>query len=101
MRTIAALLPLLAYVGGSRLSFQTVRHFDLAFLKHKQAWDLQGQRIVCRVNLDWRPEERGGCTAYDCASPDGTYCTVWLRDGEEVEGTMTVEARLRLRYVPP
>jgi hypothetical protein len=85
----------------SRIFFQTVRHFDLAFLTHKQAWKLQGQRIVCRVDLDSRPDKRGGFTVYDCASPDDTYRTIWLREGEQVEDTMTVEATLRLRYVMP
>jgi hypothetical protein len=88
-------------VDGSRLSFQTVRHFDLAFLPHKQALELSGRRIVCRVDLDSRPEERDGFTVYDCASPDDVYRTVWLRGGEQAEDTMTVEATLRLRYVPP
>jgi hypothetical protein len=102
MRTaIAALLLLLASVDGPRLSFQTVRQFDLAFLTHQQAWELNGQRIVCRVDLDSRPDERGAFTVYDCASPDDTYRTVWLRDGEQAEGTMTVEGTVRLRYVPP
>jgi hypothetical protein len=100
-RTAAALLLLLGYVDSFWLSLRTVRHFDLGFLTHKQAWELQGQRIVCRVDLDSRPEERGGYTVYDCASPDDTYRTVWLREGEQVEGTMIVEAILRLRYVPP
>jgi hypothetical protein len=101
LRTAFALLLLLASVVSPRPSFQTVQHFDLAFLTHKEAWELQGQRIVCRVDLDSRPEKRGGFTVYDCASPDGTYRTVWLRAGEEVEDTMMVEATLRLRYVPP
>jgi hypothetical protein len=38
------------------LSFQTVRHFDLAFLTHKQALELNGRHIVCRVDLDSRPD---------------------------------------------
>jgi hypothetical protein len=88
-------------VDGSRLSFQTVCHFDLAFLTHKEALELNGRRIVCRVDLASRPEERDGFTVYDCASPDDTYRTVWLREGEQVEETMSVEATLRLRYVPP
>jgi hypothetical protein len=62
---------------------------------------LNGRRIVCRVDLDSRPDEREGCTVYDCASPDATYRTVWLRKGEQAEDTMTVEATLHLRYVPP
>jgi hypothetical protein len=96
MRIAAALLLLLASVDSSRLSFQTTRHYDLAFLTHKEALELNGRRIVCRVDLDSRPDERGGFTVYDCASPDGTYRTVWLRDGEQAEDTMTVEATLRL-----
>jgi hypothetical protein len=80
VKTIAALL-LLASVDGPRPSWQTVQHFDLAFLTHKQAWELNGQRIVCRVGLDSRPDERSGYTVYDCARPDDTYRTVWLRDG--------------------
>jgi hypothetical protein len=39
--------------------------------------------------------------AYDCASPDDVYRTIWLREGEQAEDTMIVEATLRLRYVPP
>jgi hypothetical protein len=39
IRIFVALLLLLAYLDGSRISFQTVRHYDLAFLTHKQAWD--------------------------------------------------------------
>jgi hypothetical protein len=101
MKAAAALLLLLVSVDGPRLSLQTVQHFDLAFLTHKQAWELQGQRIVCRVDLDSLPEERNGFTVYDCASPDDTYRTVWLREGEQVEDTMSVEATLHLRYVPP
>jgi hypothetical protein len=62
---------------------------------------LNGRRIVCRVDLDSRPDQRGGFTIYDCASLDDTYRTVWLFDGEQVEGTMTVEATLHMRYVPP
>jgi hypothetical protein len=92
---------LFAIVEGGHLSFKTVRHYDLALLTHKQAWELQGQRIVCRVDLDSRPEVCHGSIAYDCASPDDTYHTVWLREGEKVEDTMMVEATLRLRYVPP
>jgi hypothetical protein len=91
---------LFAIVEGGHLSFKTVRHCDLAFLTHKQAWELQRQRIVCRVGLDSRPEVRDGYTVYDCASPDYTYRTEWLREGEQVEGTMSVEATLMLRYVP-
>ena len=101
MRTTAVLLLLLAYVDGSWLSFPTVQHFDLAFLTHKQALELNGQRIVCRVDLDSRPEERGAFTVHDCASPDDTYLTVWPRGGEQAEDTRTVEATLRLRSVPP
>jgi hypothetical protein len=69
---------------------QTVRHYDLAFLTHKQAWELQGRRIVCRVDLDSRPDERDGYAAHDCASPDDIYRTGWLRGGEHAEDTMTV-----------
>jgi hypothetical protein len=87
--------------GQPRTSFQTVRHYDLAFLMHKQAWELQGQRIICRVDLGSRPCQRSVFTVYDCASPDTTYRTVWLRDGEQAEDTITAEATLRLRYVPP
>jgi hypothetical protein len=100
-RTDAALLLLLAYVDGSRPSFQTVEQYDLAFLTHNEAWDLNGQRIVCRADLDSRPVERGGFTVYDSASPDGTYRTVWLREREQAENTMTVQAALHLRYIPP
>jgi hypothetical protein len=100
MRTaIAALLLLLASVDGPRPSWQIVQPFDLAFLTHKQDWELNGQRIVCCFDLDSRPDERDGYTACDCASPDGTYRTIWLREGEEAEDTMTVEATLRLRNV--
>jgi hypothetical protein len=74
--TAAALLLLLVSVDGSRLSFQTVQHYDLAFLTPKQAWELNGRRIVCRVNLDSRPDERDGYTVYDCASPDDIYRTI-------------------------
>jgi hypothetical protein len=101
MRTVAALLLLRSYLDGSRPPFQTVRHFDLAYLTHKQALELNVQRIVCRVDLDSRPEIRDGYIAYDCASPDDVYRTVRLREGEQTEDTMTVEATLRLRYVPP
>jgi hypothetical protein len=45
---------------------------------------MNGRRIVCRVDLDSRPKERDGFTVYDCASPDDTYRTVWLREGEHV-----------------
>jgi hypothetical protein len=31
---------------------------------------LGGRRIVCRVDLDSRPDQHVGYTAYDCASPD-------------------------------
>jgi hypothetical protein len=88
-------------VDGSRLSFQTVQQFDLAFLPHREAQELNGRRIVCRVDLDSRPNERSRFTVYDCTSPDGTYRTFWLRAGEEAEDTMIVEATLHLRYVPP
>jgi hypothetical protein len=100
-RTCVALLLLLAYVNGSRLSFQTVRPFDMAFFTHKQALELHGQRIVCRVDLDSLPDERAGHTAYDCASPDDTYRTVRPRDGEDAEDTMTGEGTVHLRYLPP
>jgi hypothetical protein len=60
-----------------------------------------GKQIFCRVDLDSRPEVRGGYTVNDYARPDDTYRTVWLREGEQVEDTMTVEATLHLRYVPP
>jgi hypothetical protein len=49
LSNVAALLLLLAFVNGPRPSFQTVQHFDLAFLTHKLAWELNGQRIGCRV----------------------------------------------------
>jgi hypothetical protein len=101
MNAIVATLLLLTYVEGPHPSFQTVRHYDLAFLTPKEARELNGRRIVCRVDLDSRPDERGGYTAYDCASPDGTYRTLWLRDGEHADDTMMVEATLRLRSVPP
>jgi hypothetical protein len=53
MRTaIAALLLLLASVDGPRPAFQVTRHYDLAFLTRKQALELNGRRIVCRVDLD-------------------------------------------------
>jgi hypothetical protein len=93
-------LLLLADVASSRPSFQVLRHYDLAFLTHKEAQDLYGRRIVCHVDLDSRPDQRGLFTAYDGASPDDTYRTVWLRDGEQAEATMTVEATLHLRQVP-
>jgi hypothetical protein len=95
VRTAAALLLLLSYLDGSRPPFQTVQHFDLTFLTHKEALDLNGRRIVCRVDLDSRPNERGGYTINDCASLDDTYRTVWLRRGQQVEDTMIVEAMLR------
>jgi hypothetical protein len=95
---MCALYGILAF---PRPSFQAIRHNDLAFLTHKQAWELQGQWIVCRVDLDSRPDERDGYTVYDCASPDDTYWTVWLREAERAEDTMIVEATLLLRYVPP
>jgi hypothetical protein len=63
MKTAFAALLLLAYVVSPRPSFQTTRHYDLAFLTHKQAWELQGQRIVCRAGLDSRPEKRDGYNA--------------------------------------
>jgi hypothetical protein len=88
-------------VDDPRLSLQTVRHYDLAFLTHKQALELNARRIVCRVELDSRPEVLHGCIAYDCANPDDTYRTVWLCDGEQVEDRMIDEATLRLRYLPP
>jgi hypothetical protein len=101
VKAAVAALMLLVSGDGPRPSFQTVRQYDLAFLNHKQAWELNGRRIVCRVDLDSRPEECPGYIAYDCASPDDTYRTVWLRGGEQVEDAMMVEAKLRLRYVPP
>jgi hypothetical protein len=76
---------------------QTVRHFDLAFLTQREAQSLNGTRIVCRVDLDAQPDERGDCIVFDCASPDDIDRTVWLRDGEQAEATMTVEATLHLR----
>jgi hypothetical protein len=101
MKSIVALLILLTSVDGPRLSFQTFRHCDLAFLTHKLARELNGQRIVCRVGFDSRPEERDGFTVFDNASPDDTCRTVRLRDGEEAEDTMTAaEATLHLRYLP-
>jgi hypothetical protein len=96
---IALLLLLFGFVDGARLSFQTVQHFDLAFLTHKEVWELNGRRIVCRVDLDSRPDERYGYIAYDCASPDDICRTFWLLRGQQIEDTMTVEATLRLRYV--
>jgi hypothetical protein len=72
MKAVVAALLLLTYGDGPRPSFQIVRHYDLAFLTHKQALELNGQRIVCRVDLDSRPDERGGFTPYDCASHDLT-----------------------------
>jgi hypothetical protein len=53
------------------------------------------------VGLNARSGEGDGCTAYDCAGPDDNYRTVWYRAGHHAEGTRTVEATLRLRYVPP
>jgi hypothetical protein len=100
MKAVVAALLLLTYGDGPRPSLQIVRHYDLAFLTHKQAWELTGRRIVCRVDLDSRPEERAGYTVYNCASPDDTYRTVWLHEGEQAEDTRTVEATLHLRYVP-
>jgi hypothetical protein len=100
-KTVAACILLLVSVNGPRLPFQTIQHFDLAFLTHKQAWELNGRRIVCRVDLDSRPDKRDGFTVYDCASSDDDHRTVWLRGGEEAEDTMIIEATLRLRYVFP
>jgi hypothetical protein len=99
-RTAIVLLLLLVSVDSGRPSFQAVLHFELAFLTHKEALELNGRRIVCRVDLDSLPDEHDDHTAYDCAGPDNTYRTVWLRGGEDAEDTMTVEATLRLRYVP-
>jgi hypothetical protein len=62
---------------------------------------LNGRGIDCRVDLDPRPEERDGFTVNDCACPDDTYRTLWLRGGERADDTMIVEATLHLRYVPP
>jgi hypothetical protein len=76
MKVIVAALLLLAYGDGPRPSFQTVRHDDLAFLTHKEAWELNGRRIVCRVDLDSLPQERGEFTVYDCASTDDAYRTL-------------------------
>jgi hypothetical protein len=101
MKAAFAALLLSAYVDTPQPSFRAIRHYDLAFLTHQEAWDLHGQRIVCRVDLDSRPEMRHGYIAYDCASPDDVYRAVWLRRGQQIEDTMTVEATLRLRYFPP
>jgi hypothetical protein len=49
IKATGALLLLLVYVNGFHLSFHTVRHFELAFLSHQQAGELNDQRIVRRV----------------------------------------------------
>jgi hypothetical protein len=70
---------------AERPCFQTVHHFDLAFLTRKHAWELNDRRIVFRVDLDSRPDERDGSP---CVSSDPWSCDIPISLTErEAEGT--------------
>jgi hypothetical protein len=64
-----------------------------------EAQKLDGRRARFVVALDSAPADRGGCVVYDCAGQDALR-SVWLVPGQDPDREMTVEAVLRLRFVP-
>ena len=69
-------------------------------LTFAEARRLEGRLARFVVTLDSTEGRRGGFVVYDCAGHDDAICTVWLVAGQEIDREMTVEAVLRLRYVP-
>jgi len=65
-----------------------------------EAQKLDGRRARFVVVLDSEAADRGGSVVYDCRSRDDTLRSVWLVAGQDVAAEMTVDAVLRLRYVP-
>ena len=52
------------------------------------------------ITLDSAPADRGGCVVYDCAGQGEALRSLWLIPGQDADRETTVEAVLRLRYVP-
>jgi len=52
------------------------------------------------VTLDSVPADRGGCVVFDCAGHDDALRSVWLVAGQDADREMTVDAVLRVRFIP-
>jgi hypothetical protein len=100
--TTALFLLLLAPADVLRVSTAAVeRSFDLATLTHRQAQQLDGQRVRLRVDLESEPGDAGGAVVYDCVSLDDVNHTVWLIPGQRVKDVMIVECVFRVLWCPP
>jgi hypothetical protein len=101
MRTLPALL-LLVLTAALALADPPPVPGRVVFstLTLAEAQKLDGRRGRFVITLDSAPADRGGFVVYDCAGHDDTLRTVWLVAGQEADREMTVDAVLRLRYVP-
>jgi hypothetical protein len=72
----AIFLLLLVAADVWRVSPRVERSFDLATLNHRQAQQLDGQRVRIRVDLESEPRDAGGAIVYDCLSSDAVNRTV-------------------------
>jgi hypothetical protein len=97
----AALLLLLAPADAPSISAAMVRSVELATLSHRQAQQLDGQRVRIRVDLESEPGDAGGAVVYDCVSLDAVNRTVWLVPGQQVREAMDAEGVFRLLWRPP
>jgi hypothetical protein len=98
---LALLLLLLVPVDVPRIPTRIERSFDLALLSHRQAQQLDGQRVRIRVDIESDPGDAGGAVVYDCVSLDAVNRTVWLVPGQRVKDAMDVEGVFRRLWRPP
>ncbi len=72
--------------------------FDFSKLTPETARQLEGEEAVFSIVLDSLDDEDGKYTLYDCHSEDEVLRSVWLLPGQEVRGSMTVRAVLRILH---
>jgi hypothetical protein len=97
----AIFLLLLVAADVCRVSPTVERSFDLGTLNHRQAQQLDGQRVRIRVDLESEPGDAGGAVVYDCVSPDAVNRTVWFVPGQEAKDVMDVDGVFRLLWRQP
>ncbi len=74
--------------------------YDFARLNPAAAAALEGKKSRFLVVLDSPADARLGQVCYDCATPDDSERTLYLKPGQWVEDEMVVEARLTVLHYP-